>query len=97
MADTTRAIDFNSDLGESFGHWTLGDDAAMVRLITSANLACGLHAGDFTVMDQTVAMCKAAVPQIRQVVDVTDHAGGSNPYFTAAKGAESPFHQAAKG
>src|SRR4051794_21688568 len=60
MAETTRAIDFNSDLGESFGHWTLGDDAAMVRLITSANLACGLHAGDFTVMDETVALCKAA-------------------------------------
>jgi 5-oxoprolinase (ATP-hydrolysing) subunit A len=60
MADTMQAIDFNSDLGESFGHWTLGDDAAMVRLITSANLACGMHAGDFTVMDQTVALCKAA-------------------------------------
>src|SRR5918911_5542830 len=60
MADSTRRIDLNSDMGESFGHWTLGDDAAMVRYITSANLACGFHAGDFTVMDQTVALCKEA-------------------------------------
>src|SRR5437868_3498659 len=60
MVDTMQAIDFNSDLGESFGHWTLGDDAAMVRLITSANLACGFHAGDFTVMDRSVALCKQA-------------------------------------
>jgi len=42
-------------------------------------------------------MIRAAVPQIREVVDVTDHAGGDNPYFTSAKGGESPFYQAAKG
>jgi UPF0271 protein len=60
MAETGHSVDFNSDLGESFGHWTLGDDAAMVRSITSANLACGLHAGDFSVMDHTVALCKQA-------------------------------------
>ena len=53
-------VDLNSDLGESFGHWTLGDDAAMTRYITSANLACGFHAGDFSVMDATVALCKQA-------------------------------------
>ena len=53
-----RAIDLNSDLGESYGRWTLGDDAAMVEHITSANLACGLHAGDFEVMDATVGLCK---------------------------------------
>lgn len=40
------AIDLNSDLGESFGVWTLGDDAAMLDLVTSANVACGFHAGD---------------------------------------------------
>ncbi|MBB4846122.1 UPF0271 protein [Paucibacter oligotrophus] len=39
-------IDLNSDLGESFGAWTLGDDAAMLGLVSSANLACGFHAGD---------------------------------------------------
>src|SRR3712207_6067127 len=53
-------VDLNSDLGESYGRWTLGDDAAMVRSITSANLACGFHAGDFSVIDQTVALCKRA-------------------------------------
>jgi 5-oxoprolinase (ATP-hydrolysing) subunit A len=53
-----RWVDLNSDLGESFGRWTLGDDAAMVEHITSANVACGLHAGDFGVIDTTVALCK---------------------------------------
>ncbi len=45
VARRTR-IDLNSDLGESFGAWRMGDDAAMLPLVTSANLACGFHAGD---------------------------------------------------
>lgn len=40
------AIDLNADLGESFGTWQLGDDDAMLDLVTSANVACGFHAGD---------------------------------------------------
>lgn len=40
------SIDLNSDLGESLGAWTMGDDAAMLRLVSSANVACGFHAGD---------------------------------------------------
>ncbi len=43
---TERRIDLNSDLGESYGAWTLGDDAAMLDLVSSANIACGFHAGD---------------------------------------------------
>jgi UPF0271 protein len=43
-------VDLNSDLGESFGAWSMGDDAAMLPLVTSANLACGFHAGDPLVM-----------------------------------------------
>ena len=39
-------IDLNSDLGESFGQWCIGDDAAMLDIVTSANVACGFHAGD---------------------------------------------------
>lgn len=39
-------MDINSDLGESFGAWRMGDDAAMLRVVTSANVACGFHAGD---------------------------------------------------
>lgn len=41
-----RAIDLNSDLGESFGAWSMGDDAAMLEVVSSANVACGFHAGD---------------------------------------------------
>ncbi|WP_028245775.1 LamB/YcsF family protein [Pseudoclavibacter soli] len=40
------AIDLNSDMGESFGRWSLGDDDAMLDIVTSANIACGFHAGD---------------------------------------------------
>lgn len=46
--DLMPTVDLNADLGESFGAWTLGDDSAMLPLITSANLACGFHAGDPT-------------------------------------------------
>ncbi len=49
-------IDLNCDLGESFGHYNLGEDAEMMALITSANVACGFHAGDFQVMQKTVAL-----------------------------------------
>jgi 5-oxoprolinase (ATP-hydrolysing) subunit A len=43
---TTTRIDLNADLGEGFGAWTLGDDEALLEVITSANVACGFHAGD---------------------------------------------------
>ena len=39
-------VDLNADLGESFGRWTLGDDEAMLDVVSSANVACGFHAGD---------------------------------------------------
>ena len=41
-----RAIDINSDLGESFGNWTLGSDDVLIPIITAANVACGFHASD---------------------------------------------------
>lgn len=43
---TMASIDINSDLGEGFGAWQMGDDAAMLAIVTSANVACGFHAGD---------------------------------------------------
>jgi UPF0271 protein len=46
-------LDLNSDLGESFGRWELGDDEAMLALVTSANVACGFHAGDPTTLRRT--------------------------------------------
>jgi 5-oxoprolinase (ATP-hydrolysing) subunit A len=53
-------MDLNADLGESFGHWTLGDDERLVAHLSSANLACGFHAGDFRVMERTVRLCRDA-------------------------------------
>ncbi len=50
---TGPRIDLNADLGESFGSWTLGDDDALLEVITSANVACGFHAGDPTVLRRT--------------------------------------------
>jgi UPF0271 protein len=44
--DKESAMDLNSDLGESFGPWPMGDDASMLAVVTSANVACGFHAGD---------------------------------------------------
>ena len=49
------SIDLNSDLGEGFGVWRLGDDEALLRIVTSANAACGFHAGDPSIM-RTVAV-----------------------------------------
>jgi len=49
-------IDLNSDVGESFGRWTLGDDAAMFRSVSSANVACGFHAGDPSVIEAGVVI-----------------------------------------
>ena len=51
-------VDLNSDLGESFGPWVMGDDKAMLDLVTSANVACGFHGGDADVMRSTIAAAK---------------------------------------
>lgn len=52
------SVDLNCDLGESFGRFKSGQDAEMMPLITSANIACGFHAGDPSVMAQTVSLAK---------------------------------------
>jgi UPF0271 protein len=51
-------VDLNSDMGESFGAWTMGDDAAMLKIVTSANVACGFHGGDWNVMAETARVAK---------------------------------------
>ena len=51
-------IDLNADLGESYGRWTLGDDEAMLAVVTSANVACGFHAGDPATL---LEVCRKAV------------------------------------
>lgn len=50
-------VDLNCDLGESFGAYKIGNDEAVIPLISSANVACGFHAGDAIVMDKTVKLC----------------------------------------
>lgn len=62
-------VDLNSDMGESFGVYKMGDDEAMLRIVSSANVACGFHAGDPLVMAQTVSLAK------RCGVDVGAHPG----------------------
>jgi UPF0271 protein len=52
----TRSVDLNSDMGESFGPWPMGNDSALLDVITSANIACGFHAGDPDVMAKTMAI-----------------------------------------
>ena len=53
-----KRLNLNADLGESFGPWKMGSDAAMLRIVNSANVACGYHAGDPTVMLKTVALAR---------------------------------------
>lgn len=52
----SERVDLNADMGESYGRWTLGDDAALMPYLTSANIACGYHGGDPHVMRRTVAL-----------------------------------------
>lgn len=55
-------MDLNADLGESFGRWTLGDDDAMLTVVSSANIACGFHAGDpLTLRDTCAAAARRGV------------------------------------
>lgn len=51
-------VDLNSDLGESFGNYKLGMDEEILKYVSSANVACGWHAGDPLVMEETVALAK---------------------------------------
>ncbi|MFZ6762291.1 LamB/YcsF family protein [Pseudoroseomonas sp. WGS1072] len=51
-------IDLNSDLGEGFGRWKMGDDEALMKIISSANIACGYHAGDAVIMTRMVEAAK---------------------------------------
>ncbi len=68
-------IDLNSDLGESFGTWTLGDDAAMLDIVTSANVACGFHAGDALTLQRTCALAAERGVVVGAQVGYRDLAG----------------------
>lgn len=55
----TKTLDLNADMGESFGPWIKGNDDALLDVVSSANVACGFHAGDFDVMAATMAQAVA--------------------------------------
>jgi 5-oxoprolinase (ATP-hydrolysing) subunit A len=77
-------IDLNSDVGESFGRWTLGDDQAMFRSVTSANVACGFHAGDPSVIRRTCRQAAAAGVVIGAHVGYRDLAGFGRRFLDIA-------------
>ena len=68
-------IDLNCDMGESFGAWQMGQDAQVMPWITSANIACGFHAGDFSTMQKTVLLAKAHGVAIGAHVSLPDLQG----------------------
>lgn len=68
-------IDLNADVGESFGRWTLGDDAALLDVVTSANVACGFHAGDPSTVRATCELAAKRGIAIGAQVGYRDLAG----------------------
>jgi 5-oxoprolinase (ATP-hydrolysing) subunit A len=72
---TAPRIDLNSDLGESLGSWELGNDAAMLDIVTSANVACGFHAGDSLTIQRTCAQAAQRGVVVGAQVGYRDLAG----------------------
>ena len=72
---TPTTVDLNSDVGESFGRWVLGDDEAVLASVTSANVACGFHAGDPTTLRRTCELAAAAGVLVGAQVGYRDLAG----------------------
>ncbi|MGY1697030.1 LamB/YcsF family protein [Geodermatophilus sp. SYSU D00814] len=68
-------MDLNSDLGEGFGRWTLGDDDALLGVVTSANVACGFHAGDPVILRRVCDRAAAAGVAVGAQVGYRDLAG----------------------
>jgi 5-oxoprolinase (ATP-hydrolysing) subunit A len=68
-------VDVNSDLAESFGRWELGDDEALLKIVTSANVACGFHAGDPSVLRRTCVRAAELGVTIGAQVSYRDLAG----------------------
>ena len=75
MTTSGRTVDLNADLGEGFGVWRLGDDDALLGIVTSANVACGFHAGDPSTMRRVCAGAVAAGVAIGAQVSYRDLPG----------------------
>ena len=88
-------IDLNSDVGESFGNWTMGDDAAIIESVSSANVACGFHAGDPSTIAQTCRDAAAAGVQIGAHIGYRDLAGFGRRFLdcSAAELADDVLYQ----
>ncbi|MBT2407310.1 MULTISPECIES: LamB/YcsF family protein [unclassified Streptomyces] len=71
----TPTIDLNADLGEGFGRWTLTDDEALLSVVTSANVACGFHAGDPSIMRRVCELAAERGVRIGAQVSYRDLAG----------------------
>ena len=71
----SRTVDLNADLGEGFGIWRLGDDDALLGVVTSANVACGFHAGDPTTMRRVCERAAAAGVAVGAQVSYPDLVG----------------------
>lgn len=76
-------MDLNSDLGESFGRWVLGDDEAMLGVVTSANVACGFHAGDASTLRRTCALAACHGVVVGAQVSYRDLAGFGRRFVDA--------------
>ncbi|MDO5500601.1 MAG: 5-oxoprolinase subunit PxpA [Propionibacteriaceae bacterium] len=77
-------MDLNADLGESFSAWRMGDDDAMLTIVTSANVACGFHAGDPVVMRRTVALAGERGVTIGAHVSYPDRNGFGRRFLDVA-------------
>jgi UPF0271 protein len=75
MTANSAAIDLNADLGEGFGPWRMGDDAALLGVVTSANVACGFHAGDPDIMTRVMTQAREAGVAVGAHVAFPDLAG----------------------
>ncbi len=79
-----RSIDINVDAGEGYGAWTLGDDRALFRIATSANLACGFHAGDPATIARAVEEAVAAGIAIGAHPGLPDRVGFGRRFLAVA-------------
>jgi 5-oxoprolinase (ATP-hydrolysing) subunit A len=79
------SIDLNADVGEGFGRWELGDDDAVLATVTSANVACGFHAGDPATMTRTVRTALAHGVSVGAHVAYRDLAGFGRRYVDASE------------
>jgi UPF0271 protein len=80
-------IDLNADVGESYGRWQLGDDAAMLDIVTSANVACGFHAGDPSTLRATTARAAERGVTVGAQVGYGDLAGFGRRFIDVAPAA----------